>query len=207
MTSAGVEAAVRTMVTTALRGDPVTHLQPVVRHSQAPEPPKQRRPQSRVLPGAGSQLSGGQRALAGATGFLAWLTDPLHFLGELLLAPFRGLRWLCRGREKRRRNKRFAGGWDSTAGGLGTAMYIQGTRVLALGQRQVSLLYVGEHEAEVAWSTPREEVTGVEFADWDPYNEQRATLRWHFRDGSWYDVTARGAGWKQLPDALPSPSR
>lgn len=202
---AGAEAEVRAMVTTALRGDAVTHLQPVVRHSRAPKPPKQRRPHPRVRSGAGAQLPGGQRALAGVVGFLAWLTDPLHFLGELILTPLRGLGWLCRGKEKRRRHKRFAGGWDSTAGRLATAMYVQGSRVLVLGQRQVFLLYVGEHEAEVAWSTLRGEVTGVEVADWDPCTELRATLRWHFRDGSWYDVTVRGAGWKQLADALPSP--
>jgi hypothetical protein len=204
MTSAGVDTAVHNLVTTALRGEPVTHLQPVARHSQVPKPPRRRRPHPRVLTGTGAQLSGGQRALAGATGFVAWLTDPLHFLGELLLAPFRGLRWLCRGKEKRRRNKRFAGGWDSAAGDLGAAMYVHGNRVVALGRRQVFLLYVGEHEAEIAWSVPRAEVTGVEFASWDPSTEQRATLRWHFRDGSWYDVTARGTGWKQLVDALPS---
>jgi hypothetical protein len=137
------------------------------------------------------------------TGFLAWLTAPLDFLGDLLLMPFRGLLWLCRSKEKRRREKRLSGGWDSAAGGLGIAASVWGDCVLAVGERRVSLLYVGEREAEIAWSVPREQLAGVEFAAWDTHNEQQATLRWHFGDGSWCDVMARSAGWKSLVDALP----
>ncbi|WP_320783542.1 hypothetical protein [Streptomyces sp. CRN 30] len=191
------------LVTTALQGEPAAHLQPVVRHAQAPKPPRPRR--SRVPSAAGRRphLSAGQRALVSSAQFIAWLTAPLDFLGRLLLAPVKGLMWLCRGKEKRRRNKRFAGGWDSAAGGLGIAMYVHGDRVLAVGQRRICLLHVGAHAAEVAWSVSRDELTGVEFAAWDTHTEQRATLRWHFRDGSWYDVRTQGPGWRTLVDALP----
>ncbi len=116
---------------------------------------------------------------------------------------FRGILWLCRSKEKRRREKRLNGGWESAAGGLGIAVYVWGDRVLAVGERRVSLLHVGEHEAESAWSVPREQLAGVELAVWDTHNEQHATLRWHFRDGSWCDVKAQGTGWKSLVDALP----
>jgi hypothetical protein len=140
--------------------------------------------------------------VAWSTGFLAWLTAPFDFLGDLLLMPFRGLLWLCRSKEKRRREKRLNGGWNSAAGGLAIAVQVRGQRVLALGEQQVSLLYVGEREAEIAWSVPRTELAGVELAVWDTHDEQQATLRWHFRDGSWCDVKARGDGWKSLVDAL-----
>ncbi|WP_158751501.1 hypothetical protein [Streptomyces bicolor] len=75
--------------------------------------------------------------------------------------------------------------------------------MLAVGERQVSLLYVDEHEAEIAWSVPREQLAGVEHALWDAHDAQQATLRWHIRDGSWYDVKAQGGGWKLLVDGLP----
>ncbi|MFF3819936.1 hypothetical protein ACFYYD_25650 [Streptomyces bluensis] len=143
------------------------------------------------------------RVWAWTTGFLAWLIAPLDFLGDLLLMPFRGLLWLFRSKEKRRREKRLNGGWDSAAGGLGIAMNVWGDRVLAVGERRISLLYVGEHEAESAWSVPREQLAGVELAVWDAHHEQQAALRWHFRDGSWCDLKAQGADWKSLVDALP----
>ncbi|MPY49000.1 hypothetical protein [Streptomyces acidicola] len=91
------------------------------------------------------------------TGFLAWITAPLDFLGDLLLMPFRGLLWPCRSKEKRRQEKRLNDGWDSAAGGLGTAVYVwRGDRVLAVGERWVSPLYVREREVEIAWSIPRD---------------------------------------------------
>ncbi|MBA2809414.1 hypothetical protein E0500_018920 [Streptomyces sp. KM273126] len=205
MTTARTDAALRELATTALQGDRVVHLQPVVSHSRVPRPPRRRRRHPGVLPHGGRRPkpSAGVRVLAGLTGFLSWVTAPLDFLGDLLLMPFRGLLWLCRSKEKRRREKGLNGGWDSAAGGLAIAVHVWGDRVLAVGERQVGLVYVGEREAELAWTVPREEVAGVELADWDTHDEQRATLRWHFRDGSWCDVVAQGAGWKYLVDALP----
>ncbi|MEU1850265.1 hypothetical protein ABZ499_13580 [Streptomyces sp. NPDC019990] len=205
MTTAGRDAVLRELAMTALQGDRVVHLQPVLRHPQVPRSPKRRRPHSRVLPYGGHRPrpSTGVRVRAWLTGFLAWLTAPFDFLGDLLLMPFRGLLWLCRSKERRRREKRLNGGWDSVAGSLAIAVSVWGDRVLSVGERRVSLLYVGEHEAENAWSVLREQVAGVELAVWDGHDEQQATLRWHFRDGSWCDVRARGSGWKSLVDALP----
>jgi hypothetical protein len=205
MTTAGTDAELRELAMTALQGERVFHLQSVARHSRMPKPPRRRRPSSRILPHGGRRPrpSAGVRVRAWLTGSFAWVTAPLDFLGDLLLMPFRGLLWLCRSKEKRRREKRLGGGWDSAAGGLGTAVFLWGERVLAVGERRVSLLYVGEREAEIAWAVPREQLAGVEFAAWDTSDEQRATLRWHFRDGSWCDVTARGAGWKSLIETLP----
>lgn len=205
MTTARTDAELRERALTALRGDHITHLLPVVGHHLMRKPPRRRRPHSRVLPHGGHRPrpSAGVRVRGWLVGFFAWLTDPLQWLGDLLLMPFRGLLWLCRGKEKRRRDKTLNGGWDSTAGGLGIALSIWGPRMLAVGQHHVSLVYVGEHEAEIAWSVPREELTGVEHAFWNTYDDGlQASLRWHFRDGSWCDVRAQGDGWKVLVDDL-----
>ncbi|MFJ9589871.1 hypothetical protein [Streptomyces acidicola] len=205
MTTARTDAALRELATTALQGDRVVHLQPVLSHYRVPRPPRRRRPRPGVLPHGGRRPkpSFGIRVRDGLLGFLAWLMHPFDSLGELILMPFRGLLWLCRSKEKRRRDKGLKGGWDSAAGGLGIAVHVWGGCVLAVGERRVDLVYVGELEAEIAWTVPREEVAGVELADWDTHDEERATLRWHFRDGSWCDVQARDAGWKSLVDALP----
>ncbi|MFC7304045.1 hypothetical protein ACFQVC_07435 [Streptomyces monticola] len=203
MTSARTDAALRERAMTVLQGDRVAHLQPVVSHSQMRRTPRRLRPRPRVLANGGrpAPLSAGQRTAAGLVGFFSWVTAPLDFLGDLLLMPFRGLAWLCRSKEKRRREKHLNGGWGSAAGGLAAAASVRGGRVLAVGERQVSLVYAGEYEAETGWSVPRDQLAGVEHADWDTHHEQRATLRFHFRDGSWCDVIAQGGGWRALVDA------
>jgi hypothetical protein len=100
--------------------------------------------------------------------------------------------------------KRLKGGWKSIAGQLMAKNYIAGYHVLVAGERTLSLVYVGTAETEVAWSIPLTQLSGLQVATWDPTDDDSATLRCHFMDGSWADVNAMGAGWRTFVEQLPS---
>ncbi|MFC4497665.1 hypothetical protein ACFPA8_26395 [Streptomyces ovatisporus] len=166
-------------------------------HLAAKLPPKGMRPQSAVFPSPPAKTFG-QRCGDAFLGFVGWLSDPFPWLGDWIYL-FR-----IRSKKKKIQEKRLKGGWRSIAGGLMAKNFIAGHHVLVAGQRTLSLVYVGPTESELAWSAPLGQLTGIQIATWDLPKDNGATLRCHFTDGSWADVKAVGAGWKQFVDHLPS---
>jgi hypothetical protein len=76
MTPARTDAVLLEPAMTALQGDRVVDVQPVVRHSGMPKSPMRRQLRSAVLPHGGRRrhLSAGIRVRVWFTGFVAWLT-------------------------------------------------------------------------------------------------------------------------------------
>lgn len=190
------DAEVAPLVQKAMQGrDDVVAYQAVAWHPAAGGPPEPAR--SEVFPPAPRQ-SFGKRFLGGFVGFVAVITDPFDWLGN----------WVnlirIRSRKTKIKEKRLKGGWSSLAGGLMARHFIVGHRVLVAGRRTLSLVYVGPHDSETAWSAPLEQLTGIEVAEWDVPEDHKATLRCHFTDGSWADLVATGRGWRQFLSHLPS---
>lgn len=164
----------------------------VTSHLDTKEPPKRLLPQTEVFPPRkpGPPLPFRKKLTNRIAGFGLWLIDPLPTL------PLPRIRT--------RKSTRFKGGWDSIAGKLLCKTCVPGDRLFVVGERTLSLVYVGPTQAEVAWSEPKEQLVGVELATWDSPEDDEATLRCHFTDGSWIDLVALGAGWKQFLDHLPT---
>lgn len=132
-----------------------------------------------------------------------FVTLPFSWLGDKI---WDGICWLFRTPKRRRELKRLKGGWNSLAGGLLSKTRPADHQMLVVGDRLMSLVYVGPDAAELAWSMPREQLTGVESTTWERHpGEARATVRLHFADKSWGDISAKspGPGWKQFLDHLP----
>lgn len=186
----------------------------VNRGAHARKCPRRLRPKSEVLSRAGSRpkpvrLRWYEKLVAGVVGFGLWLMEPFDFLGDLLYSLvarlFRGIRWIFRTRKTRRRMTQLKGGWKSHAGCLDASMCIHGDKALVVGEELMSLVYVGDGEVEVGWQHPLTDVARVELATWRSADTRGATLRWHFQDGSWVDVFAKGPGWESLAEAVPHP--
>jgi hypothetical protein len=172
-------------------------LQQINWHNEAKKPPKQRRPESRVLPPREiPRRTGRQRASDAFHTLIEWMIDPFPWIGDWV--------YLFKTRKTRRQEQRLKGGWKSIAGGLMAKNYIAGYHVLVGGEQAFSLVYVGTAEAEVAWSVPMAQLSGLQFAPWDMHNEEGATVRCHFTDASWADVRAVGAGWCTFVEQLPA---
>lgn len=95
------------------------------------------------------------------------------------------------------------GGWKSHAGRLDVSLCVRGEKTLVVDGALVSLVHDGDDEPETVWQRPLTDVTRVEPATWRSADDRGATLRWHFRDGSWVDVFAKGPGWEALAEAVP----
>ncbi|WP_139140784.1 hypothetical protein [Streptomyces abyssalis] len=201
------------LVSSALRGtDIAVAFSAVNRGKHAKKCPRRLLPKSEVLapkPKPKPQpATWYQKFAVGAVVFGAWLMAPFDFIGDALWSLvqriFRGIRWVFRTPERRRRRTQLKGGWKSLAGGLDTSMCIHGHKVLVVGERRLSLVYVGVDDSEIGWHHPLTDVARVEVATWRSTDDRGATLRWHFRDGSWADVFAKGPGWKALASAVPN---
>lgn len=218
MVSAGRQSVPRSseelspLMTSALQGtDRAVAFSAVNRGRHAKKCPRRLLPGSEVLapkPAPKPQPTTWYEKLGvGLVLFGSWLMGPFDFIGDALWALvrriFRGIRWIFRTPKQRRRRTQLKGGWKSLAGGLDASMCIDGEKVLGVCERRLALVYVGEGESETAWHTPLTDVARVEVATWRRADDRGATLRWHFRDGSWVDVFAEGAGWKALASVVP----
>lgn len=65
-------------------------------------------------------------------------------------------------------------------------------------------MYIGELGSEVGWSLPREQVRSIKHLEWAGGMPHRATLRFHFSDGSWGDLVIIGQTWRQLLSQFPT---
>jgi len=183
------------------------------RGAHAQKCPRRFRPKSEVLlpklKSKAAPLPWYQKLAFGLVQFGLWLMGPLDFLGDalerLVRRIFRGVRWIFRTPQKRRRMTQLKGSWKSVAGGLNASMCITGDKVLVVGERLLALVYVGDRESEIGWHHQLTDVAEVEVATWLSADDRGATLRWHFRDGSWVDVRAMGPGWKTLTNAAARP--
>ena len=197
----------RPLVTSALQGaDRAVAFTLAAPGAHAQKCPRRFRPKSEVLlpklKPKSAPLPWYQKLAFGIVHFGLWLMGPFDFLGDALASLvrriFRGIRWIFRTPQKRRRMTQLKGGWMSLAGGLNASMCITGAKVLVVGERLLALVYVGDQESEIGWQQPLTDVADVEVASWRTADDRGATLRWHFRDGSWVDVLANGPEWKAL---------
>lgn len=138
-------------------------------------------------------------------GFLDWLfwlvfipvyhvTDPIGNLAD----------WLLDKISFRPKKRALHGGWRSTAGSLLAAHHTAVRRFLVAGGSGLHLVYIGELGSEVGWSLPREQIRGIEHLEWDGGMPHKATLRFHFADGSWGDLVIVGQVWQQMVSQFPS---
>ncbi|THA25282.1 hypothetical protein E4198_11580 [Streptomyces sp. RKND-216] len=102
------------------------------------------------------------------------------------------------------RKRALRGGWGSIAGSLLAAHKAATRRLLVSGQVGLHLVYVGELGSETGWSVTREKVRGVEHLEGEGGMPHKATLRFHFTDGSWGDLVVIGPAWQQLLSQFPA---
>lgn len=121
------------------------------------------------------------------------VTDPIGNLAD----------WFIEKISFRRRKRALRGGWRSLAGSLLAAHHTAVRRFLVVGGTGLHLVYIGELGSETGWSVPREKVRGVEHLEWDGGMPHKATLRFHFTDGSWGDVVVVGQTWRQMLSQFP----
>ncbi|GGO56479.1 hypothetical protein GCM10012287_50160 [Streptomyces daqingensis] len=112
--------------------------------------------------------------------------------------------WLLDTVTFRRKRRALHGGWGSTAGSLLAAHHTSARRFLVVGRTGLHLVYLGELGSETGWSLPREQVRGVEHLEWAGGMPRKATLRFHFTDGSWGDVAVVGQTWQQMQSQFPA---
>lgn len=200
------EERTRVMVEEVLRGsDRVVALHPVTLVDElGREVPKRLRPQPLVFPKVERRpFSWWEYPLIAIVSVYGFLILPFQWIGDKI---WDGICWLFRTPKRRRELKRLKGGWNSIAGGLVSKTRPADHQMLVVGDRLLALVHVGPEAAELAWSAPREQLTGVEYATWARHpGEPRATVRFHFTDKSWGDISAKGLGpgWKQFLDYLP----
>lgn len=112
--------------------------------------------------------------------------------------------WLLDKISFRRKKRALHGGWGSVAGSLLAAHHTSARRFLVSGRTGLHVVYIGEPGAEAGWSLPREQVRGVRHVEWAGGTPHKATLRFHFTDGSWADLVVIGQSWQQLLSQFPS---
>ncbi|OAH09584.1 hypothetical protein [Streptomyces jeddahensis] len=116
--------------------------------------------------------------------------------------------WLLDTISFRRKRRALHGGWGSIAGSLVAAHHTSARRFLVSGRTGLHLVYVGELGSETGWSLPKEQVRGIEHLEWAGGMPHKATLRFHFADGSWADLVLIGQTWQQvLSQFAPAPSK
>lgn len=155
-------------------------------------PPRRRRPDPSVVRKPRKGL------LDGVLNFvflpIVYVTDPIGNFFD----------WVLDSVSFRRKRRALHGGWRSTAGALLAAHHTSARRFLVAGRTGLHLVYVGELGSETGWSLPREQVRGVQHLEWDGGMPHKATLRFHFADGSWGDVTVLGQSWQNLQGQFPA---
>lgn len=142
-----------------------------------------------------------QRPKRGSPHWLFWLfLAPLYYVTDPIGNFFD---WLLDKVSFRRAKRALHGGWGSTAGSLLAAHHTSARRFLVSGRTGLHLVYVGESGAETGWTLPKSQVHGVEHLEWAGGLPHKATLRFHFADGSWGDVVVVGEAWRQMLSQFP----
>lgn len=124
---------------------------------------------------------------------LYYVTDPIGNFFD----------WLLDKISFRRKRRALHGGWGSTAGSLLAAHHTSARRFLVSGRTGLHLVYIGGPGAEAGWSLPGEQVRGIEHLEWAGGMPHKATLRFHFTDGSWGDLVLTGPAWQQMLSRFP----
>lgn len=138
-------------------------------------------------------------------GFLDWLfwlvLAPVYYVTDPVGSLFD---WLLDKISFRRKKRALQGGWGSLAGTLLAAHHTSARRFLVSGHTGLHLVYIGEFRSQTGWSLPRGQVHGVEHLEWAGGMPHKATLRFHFADGSWGDLVVVGQTWEQMLSQFPS---
>ncbi|NLU66653.1 hypothetical protein [Streptomyces sp. HNM0574] len=203
------EERTQAMVEGVLRGsDRVVALHPVQQiDALGRTVPKRLRPQPAVFPPKPPveprRIPWWEYPLVAVLSVYHYVTLPFYWIGDKIAD---GIFWLFRTPKRRYKLKHLKGGWNSHAGGLVSKTRPADHQALVVGDRLLALVHVGPEAAELAWSVPREQLTGVEYETWARKpGVPRSVVRFHFADASWGDISANGLGpgWQQLLEHLP----